>query len=279
MPYSHIYSDALKDIKSLEEFWEKDRYEQVTWETGNALICKYLAEPGIVIDLGCGIYPHDNVPHPSSLIGVDISYESLLVAKKNYPKLGLGYVCADSLRLPLKSSSVQHIIAVGELWNHLAHERFLAEMFRVLKLGGIAVFDVSMKLCLYNIYLFVGSILGMSYAKDIDKREAWAAIKRPFDSAKMTWRITPEYKAKVLLPTSSEVLVAIRRSGFEIVDIFGTVVISDIIPPPLQNLEVRSKSLSSVMQFLRKLDAYLGGTFPLWRLGGNCFFVVRKSQS
>ena len=274
--YRDVYTTAVtEDVETLEQFWEEDQYEEVTWNTGNRLIRKHIDKSSLLLDLGCGIYPHDDLGPLVRSAGIDASFKSLQVAKERHPTLSLGYLCSNATCLPIRDSAADFVIAVGELWNHLDPEQFTRELVRVLKRGGVAVVDVSMKMCFHNLYLFLGAVLRLQYARDIDRREAWEALRRPFRPASVTWQVAPQRKMAVVLPTSSAVLNVLKRSGLQLVEVVGTTVVSDLVPPPIQDYECKSKLVRHLMTALRRLDERLGGVPLVWRWGGNCFFVVR----
>lgn len=276
--FKDIYDGALHDPQALEHFWEDDPYEDLTWEVGNNLVRKYLPDGGIVLDLGCGIYPHSEVAFDVTLVGADISAGSLKSANANYRHLPISYICADAVHLPFRDGQIDLVIAVGELWNHVNSGHLLKELRRILSVGGIIIIDAAMKLCLYNLYMFLGSVLKMHFAKDIDRGEAIRALKHPLRPCEITWQITPQDRATVSLPTAGSALETIRASGLALREVFGTVVASDIVPRPIQNLEESSGVVRRLLRILRQLDSKLGGLGPFWRLGGNCFFVLQNGH-
>jgi len=99
---------------------------------------------GPVLDLGCSIgawawfFAEEGYPRP---IGIDLSERHLRAARI----AGLGPLCADGCTLPLASGTVETILCVDMLVHVLAverQERVLAEIARVLRPGGVAVFSV-----------------------------------------------------------------------------------------------------------------------------------------
>lgn len=97
---------------------------------------------GIVLDIGCGSKPYQKffLGSTEAYIGTDIStHDSKLVD-----------VCADSLHLPFRTSSVDTVVS-NQTIEHVKHpEIFVAEAGRVLKPGGIMILTAPQLWCLHE---------------------------------------------------------------------------------------------------------------------------------
>lgn len=97
-----------------------------------------------VLDLGCGagmdsILAARRVGPSGKIIGVDMVEEMVLKARKNVGAVGLSNVdlhCADAEKLPVGDESVDVLISNGVFNLCLDKSRVIAEMSRVLRIGG-----------------------------------------------------------------------------------------------------------------------------------------------
>jgi SAM-dependent methyltransferase len=94
-----------------------------------------------VLDVGCGIGLLERflAPHFQKLCGVDIAAAAIHEAKRNLPDVQ--FLVYDGSALPFRDGGFEIAFAVCVL-HHVppaAWERFLAEMFRVVKPGGVVV--------------------------------------------------------------------------------------------------------------------------------------------
>ncbi len=92
-----------------------------------------------VLDIGCsaGILLSE-VPATSFRVGIDLSGEAILLARKLDPSISL--VIADMLALPFRDSSVDAVIFCGvlEVAPRERREEAIREVARVLRVGGAA---------------------------------------------------------------------------------------------------------------------------------------------
>lgn len=74
-------------------------------------------------------------------IGVDFNYHRLLTLKKTFEQKGYKkylLVCSDIYTMPVKSGSVDYVYGGGVIEHLTDTPRILAELYRVMKAGGVA---------------------------------------------------------------------------------------------------------------------------------------------
>jgi len=106
-----------------------------TWErhvAAYAFAAELLPE-GRLLDLGCGVGHSYRLLAPRETVGVDIAAEALAGQDRET-------LVADMRALPLRAASFSSVLAVQSLEHVPDAERVLAEVLRVLKPGGTAVF-------------------------------------------------------------------------------------------------------------------------------------------
>jgi len=95
-----------------------------------------------VLDAGCGSgYGSYHLAHGGarSVLGIDRSEETIAYCREHFEYEGLAFQAGDALNTELQADAFDVIVAF-ELFEHLAEpERFLGEMHRLLKPGGVFV--------------------------------------------------------------------------------------------------------------------------------------------
>lgn len=105
-----------------------------------------LKNPLKLLDVGCGVAEaHSfimNLDKDIEITGIDISKESLKIAKKRHKKNS--YDLYNGKQIPFKDESF-HIVMTSCVMHHVPPQQwqeFINEMFRVLKKGGVlAIFE------------------------------------------------------------------------------------------------------------------------------------------
>lgn len=98
--------------------------------------------PGVVVDLGCGplgLMPREIVPLPRTrAIGTDFCWEMIAESRRSTAGCAVQYLLADHRYLPLKSSSVDTIVAVNSILpgTRAEVELIFQEVTRALRKGG-----------------------------------------------------------------------------------------------------------------------------------------------
>lgn len=94
-----------------------------------------------VLDIGCGGGLLTNhLAHDHEVTGLDLSLESLEIAKKFDPSSRVKYLHADALYLPFENESFDVVIAMDLLEHVEDPKKVIAEASRVLKKGGLFFF-------------------------------------------------------------------------------------------------------------------------------------------
>lgn len=97
--------------------------------------------PGPVLDVGCGIGHSYHLLAPRRTVGLDLSTDALRGQRRPT-------VNADMRRLPVASASVSSVVSVQSLEHVPDPELVVAEVARVVGLGGTAIFVTPNRLTL-----------------------------------------------------------------------------------------------------------------------------------
>ena len=154
-----IEGEKEKDVILSESKWEniykkqslhRDFKKDKTVLSYKKFVSKYKKyyKDGIYLDLGCGIAWNSALlaKEGVSIIGIDISYESLCksIMLFKQEKVDGCFIQGDLLNLPIKDNSISFIYSVMSLEYVRDTQKALDEIYRILKPGGVmvAVFPV-----------------------------------------------------------------------------------------------------------------------------------------
>lgn len=128
--YEYEVNRSISFVKNKHDFFTEQKYK---------LLKKKLDSKNLkILDIGCGIggvhrfFAKDNI----SLTGIDVSHQSLQVAKKNFPKNQ--YLNYDGKKIPFSDNTFDFIFTINVL-HHVpvdCWKNFMLESYRVLKLQG-----------------------------------------------------------------------------------------------------------------------------------------------
>lgn len=107
-----------------------------------------LKEDEVVLDLGCGAgldlyFYSKSVGNKGKVYGLDISNEMLEKAKANMKSVGISnveFICGSSDDLPFENNFFNIVVSNGIYNLSPDKEKVMAEVYRVLKPGGLTVF-------------------------------------------------------------------------------------------------------------------------------------------
>lgn len=82
-------------------------------------------------------------------VGLDLSMDMLLAAKKKHPQARC--VCADGLRLPFPADCFDGVLCRGSIHHLMSQREVFGEIHRVLKPGGVLAFSEPSNDSLFNL--------------------------------------------------------------------------------------------------------------------------------
>jgi ubiquinone/menaquinone biosynthesis C-methylase UbiE len=105
-------------------------------------------EGDVILDVGCGEgFVTSHLLKASLVVGLELSENSLKIAKQKLKKNNVQFIRADATDIPLRESSVDKVVAL-EVLEHLpieSQQRLCREIDRVLKKGGTLIITVPYK--------------------------------------------------------------------------------------------------------------------------------------
>ena len=113
------------------------RYKDIQLEKYHTLLSN-LDISGNILDLGCGTGFLQEFLTKSKLIGVDISFEMLRLARARKEKI----IQADLDFLPFRNNSFDHVLSFTSLQNLPSFTKALQEIARVIKPNKIAAVSI-----------------------------------------------------------------------------------------------------------------------------------------
>jgi len=125
---------SIWDLSGRERHRQERRAQVAAW---------YLRpeERDVVLDVGCSDgFVTSYFSKAGFVVGLELSYRSLEVARRKVPKGNVQFVCADARFIPLRSESVDKV-AVLEVLEHLpveSQQMVCREVDRVLKKVGFS---------------------------------------------------------------------------------------------------------------------------------------------
>jgi SAM-dependent methyltransferase len=103
-------------------------------------LCAGLGTGGTVLDVGNGLGAQDPVIAerlaPKRLVAVNVSRFQLRAGRADLAAAGAAPVCADAVRLPIATGTVDTVLSVEAPFHFASRAAFFAEAARVLRPGG-----------------------------------------------------------------------------------------------------------------------------------------------
>ncbi len=120
---------------------EKNRYSIQLY---NHVVSSINLEGSDILEVGCGRGGGASYIagyfSPKSIKGLDLCKKSIDFCSKHYSIKGLSFCCGNALNLPYTDNNFDAVINVESSHRYPDMERFLDEVYRVLKPGGYLLF-------------------------------------------------------------------------------------------------------------------------------------------
>lgn len=216
-------------------------------------------ESGRVLNLGCaaGIEIAALRAAGFTVVGADFVHLMLLASQKRFaedPKVGLAR--ADAEFLPFPNGSFDHVVCLGVLEYLQSYDRSIAEVHRVLRPGGSAVFALPSRVSLYNL---------SHVAEEATLAPIWRAGKRILGKASTSQ--VPQHHRNLCVP--GRFLAQLEKAGLHPFDHANTAFLLaplDRFLPALQD------------RFANTFERF-GRTRLLGWMGSQFMAAVRKRDS
>lgn len=119
-----------------------------------------------ILDMGCGtgVNTYDFYKKSKKTVGIDISPWAIKRAKNNFKKVT--FYVRDSEKTKFPDNYFDIVVNTGLIQYIKNPELTVNEMYRILKLGGIAIVDVPWKYSIYNSKLIRKYISGRKNPND-----------------------------------------------------------------------------------------------------------------
>ena len=163
---------------------------------------------GQVLDLGCaaGVEIAALRAAGFSVVGADYVHTMLLESRRRFNKdAKVGLVRGDAEYLPFPDNSFDHVVCLGVLEYLQSYDRTLAEVHRILRPEGIAVFAVPSRVSMYH----------LSHAlEEAVLAPVWRAAKRTLGRAAAG--TVPKHHRNPCVP--SRLMAQLESAGLQLVD-------------------------------------------------------------
>ena len=132
------FFDSLATSEQAREDLRSGSYETIT-QAAIECFAASLRTSSVHLELGAGTQPFSVlVPSDSRAVCIDVSFESLRLAKRRSPQLD--YVCCDAGHLPFRDAVFDGVIGSAIL-HHLQPASCAPEILRVRRPGAVAAFS------------------------------------------------------------------------------------------------------------------------------------------
>jgi SAM-dependent methyltransferase len=168
---------------------------------------------GVLLDIGCGRKPYASLfrGRIEHYVGIDIDLSSGKAVD----------ICGDSLELPIRSSSIDTVLSNQSIEHVRSPERFMSEVARVLKPGGVAILTAPQLWCLHeepnDYYRFTRYALEhLARKNDLDVIEllerfgAFAAIGQMFSLMLYLRQKDRKWRVRLIRPICASIQIFFR---------------------------------------------------------------------
>lgn len=221
-----------------------------------------------VLDVGCGTGYHTLriAPFCERIIGLDISAESLEVARTQAKELGINnvsFINGDITRIDFPDQSFDCVIAFGDVIGHIPHyAEMVQEISRISATGALLAFDCDNKW-----------YLGLIHEPEERRR----ALAKPALGHVRTWQFMNR-QLEFNTFSQRELKSLLFENRFKILKTYGF----DFFSFPLREPERFQFSTSNgamvrMVTFLNRLDIALRRFWPVNRLAYSKVIFARKT--
>jgi ubiquinone/menaquinone biosynthesis C-methylase UbiE len=135
---------------SNQNIWKLNERERYKQERRARVIASFLSPTpaDVVLDIGCAEgFTTSHLLKAGFVVGLDVSKNSLLVAREKVRQSNVQFVCADATLLPIRTGAFKKIVML-EILEHLpedAQKKLCEEADRVLNENGVLIVSVPYK--------------------------------------------------------------------------------------------------------------------------------------
>lgn len=219
-----------------------------------------------VLDLGSGtgIWSALLRRNGYHVVSLDISYLSLFKCKNircSDPVQG------DAVKLPFRDGYFDAVVAYGSVFNHIIHsEKAFSEVARVLSKGGYLIFDADNLVCADMAYeAILGGISMKSFLRGIVDGKGHIGYWYGHNNEVIPFRFF----------TYKELIRILREQGFNVVDVKGIHIISNVIPSRLH--QWGNNKIRKLAALLYRLDDFMNKLAPMKYIATTFIVVSRKA--
>jgi ubiquinone/menaquinone biosynthesis C-methylase UbiE len=159
----------------MQQFWSGERLETFVFNATTIehlhryALAQELAKGKAILDIACGDGYGSNLlaPLAHKVTGVDISSETIRIAKERYKQDNLEFIVGSATEIPLADNSIDLVVSFETIEHHSHHKEMMQEVLRVLKPSGILIMSSPDK----YYYSIVTGYINPFHAKELFEQE------------------------------------------------------------------------------------------------------------
>lgn len=175
-------------------------------------------------------------------------------------------VQGDAIRLPFRGDYFDAVVAYGSVFNHIIEsEKAFREVSRILKKGGYLIFDADNLVCVDMMYeALMGGIRMKDFVKGLLNGRGHVGYWYGHNNEVMPFRFF----------TLMELISILNDYGFEVLNVRGIHILSNIIPSRLHQWS--NSTIKKFAKLFYVFDEPLGTHTPFKHLATTFIIVGRK---